>query len=83
MKFIDPRIDFAFKRIFGSEDAKDVLTSFLESLLDLEGDRRIAELTILDPFLAPRIKELKSSILDVRCKDHRGISYVVEMQVEK
>ncbi|MBF0113459.1 MAG: PD-(D/E)XK nuclease family transposase, partial [Magnetococcales bacterium] len=57
MKFIDPRIDFAFKRIFGSEDAKDVLTSFLESLLDLEGDRRIAELTILDPFLAPRIKE--------------------------
>ncbi|MBF0126981.1 MAG: hypothetical protein HQM02_07195 [Magnetococcales bacterium] len=24
MKFIDPRIDFAFKKIFGSEDAKDI-----------------------------------------------------------
>jgi predicted transposase/invertase (TIGR01784 family) len=71
------------KKIFGSEDAKDVLTSFLESLLELEGERRIVQLTILDPFLAPRIKELKSSILDVRCKDRRGISYVVEMQVEK
>ncbi|MEO5351230.1 MAG: Rpn family recombination-promoting nuclease/putative transposase [Magnetococcus sp. YQC-3] len=83
MKFIDPRIDFAFKKIFGSEDAKDILISFLESLLGLEGDRCIAELTLLDPFLAPRIKELKSSILDVRCKDHRGVSYVVEMQIEK
>ncbi|MBF0426272.1 MAG: Rpn family recombination-promoting nuclease/putative transposase [Magnetococcales bacterium] len=83
MRFIDPRIDFAFKKIFGSEDAKDILISFLESLLGLDGDRCIAELTILDPFLAPRIRDLKSTVLDVRCKDHRGISYVVEMQVEK
>ncbi|MBF0141064.1 MAG: Rpn family recombination-promoting nuclease/putative transposase [Magnetococcales bacterium] len=83
MKFIDPRIDYAFKKIFGSEDAKDILISFLEGLLDLQGNRRIAELTILDPFLAPRIKDLKSTILDVRCMDHRGISYIVEMQVER
>ncbi|MBF0631889.1 MAG: Rpn family recombination-promoting nuclease/putative transposase [Magnetococcales bacterium] len=83
MKFIDPRIDFAFKKIFGSEDAKDILISFLESLLGLEGERRIAELTILDPFLAPKIKDLKYSILDVTCRDHRGISYIVEMQVQK
>ncbi|MBF0143971.1 MAG: Rpn family recombination-promoting nuclease/putative transposase [Magnetococcales bacterium] len=83
MKFIDPRIDFAFKKIFGSEDAKDILISFLESLLRLEGDRRIAELTILDPFLAPRIREMKYSILDVRCRDHRGTTYIVEMQVQK
>ncbi len=83
MKYIDPRIDFAFKKIFGNEDAKDLLISFLESLLHLEGDRRIAELTLLDPFLAPKIRELKYSILDVRCRDHRGISYIVEMQVQK
>ena len=83
MKFIDPRIDFAFKKIFGSDDAKDILISFLESLLGLEGDRCIAELTILDPFLAPKIKELKYSVLDVKCCDHRGISYIVEMQIQK
>ncbi|MBF0184405.1 MAG: Rpn family recombination-promoting nuclease/putative transposase [Magnetococcales bacterium] len=83
MKFIDPRIDFAFKRIFGSESAKEVLISFLESLLGLQGERCIAELTILDPFLAPKIRELKYSILDVRCRDHRGITYIVEMQVQK
>lgn len=83
MKFIDPRIDFAFKKIFGSEDAKDILISFLESLLKLEGERRIQELTILDPFLAPRIRKMKYSILDVKCTDHRGISYIIEMQVQK
>ncbi|MBF0109204.1 MAG: Rpn family recombination-promoting nuclease/putative transposase [Magnetococcales bacterium] len=83
MKFIDPRIDFAFKKIFGSEDAKEIPISFLESLMGLEGEQSIAELTILDPFLAPRLKELKSSILDVRCKDQRGVSFIVEMQIEK
>ena len=83
MKFIDPRIDFAFKKIFGSEDAKDISISFLESLMGLVGDRRIQEVTILDPFLAPRIKGMKESVLDVRCVDHRGISYIVEMQVRK
>ncbi len=83
MKFIDPRIDFAFKKIFGNEKAKEVLVSFLESLLQLEGERRIAELTILDPFQAPRIREMKHSILDVKCRDHRGISYIVEIQVQK
>ncbi|MEO5327028.1 MAG: Rpn family recombination-promoting nuclease/putative transposase [Magnetococcus sp. THC-1_WYH] len=83
MKFIDPRIDFAFKKIFGSEEAKDILISFLESLLGLEGARRIADLTFLDPFLAPKIKNLKYSVLDVKCRDHRGISYIVEMQVQK
>ncbi|MEO5339758.1 MAG: Rpn family recombination-promoting nuclease/putative transposase [Magnetococcus sp. MYC-9] len=83
MKFIDPRIDFAFKKIFGSDSTKAVLISFLESLLGLEGERCIAELTILDPFLAPRIREMEYSILDVKCRDHRGVSYIVEMQVHK
>jgi len=81
MKFIDPRIDFAFKKIFGSEDTKDILISFLESLMGLEGEKRIREITLLDPYLLPKIRGLKTSILDVRCTDHRDISYIVEMQI--
>jgi len=83
MKFIDPRIDFAFKKIFGSEDAREILISFLESLLGLEGDKRIREIQIGNPYLLPRIEVLKLSILDVRCTDHRGVSYIVEMQIRK
>ena len=83
MKFIDPRIDFAFKKIFGGEDTKDILINFIESLLGLKDDKKIKEIDILDPFVAPQIKGLKLSVLDVKCKDHRGISYIVEMQVRK
>jgi predicted transposase/invertase (TIGR01784 family) len=83
MKFMDPRIDFAFKKIFGSEDTKDILTNFIESLLGLKDDKKIKEITILDPFAAPKVKGMKLSVLDIKCKDHRGISYIVEMQVRK
>ncbi|MFN6066629.1 MAG: PD-(D/E)XK nuclease family transposase, partial [Pseudanabaena sp.] len=33
MIFINPKIDFAFKKIFGSEDSKDILISFLNALI--------------------------------------------------
>jgi predicted transposase/invertase (TIGR01784 family) len=83
MKFIDPRIDFAFKKIFGSQDAKDILINFLEALLELSGKKKIKKIAIIDPFAAPRLKGLKLSVLDVKCTDHRGITYIVEMQVRK
>ena len=83
MKFIDPRIDFAFKKIFGGEDTKDILISFLESLMKLKGDKRIKEIQILDPYQAPKIKGMKFSVLDIKCIDQSGVHYVVEMQVAK
>lgn len=83
MKFIDPRIDFAFKKIFGGEDTKEILISFLESLMGLHGDKCIKEIQILDPYLAPKIQEMKYSVLDVKCVDRRGVHYVVEMQIRK
>jgi predicted transposase/invertase (TIGR01784 family) len=81
MQFADPRTDFAFKKIFGNEQAKEVLISFLNAVLALEGNRAIAEVTILNPYQAPRFSTLKHSYLDVKCRDHRGVEFVVEMQV--
>lgn len=40
--FADPKTDFAFKRIFGSEEHKDVLVAFLNDMLDLDEPHRIA-----------------------------------------
>ena len=39
--FADPKIDFAFKRIFGSEEHKDVLVAFLNDMLGLDAPHRI------------------------------------------
>jgi len=82
MQFTDPRSDYAFKRIFGNDKAHDILISFLNAVMGLEGDRRIKSVAILNPYEAPKIKELKHSFLDVKCTDHREVHYVVEMQVE-
>ena len=34
MRFVDPKTDFAFKRIFGSEDSKAALISFINASLE-------------------------------------------------
>ncbi len=79
--FADPKTDFAFKRIFGSEDHKDVLVAFLNNMLDLDEPHRIVGVELLPPEQRPPVAELKLSIVDVKCTDARGVTYVVEMQV--
>ena len=79
--FADPKTDFAFKRIFGSEEHKDVLVAFLDDMLGLDGPHRITSVELLPPEQRPPVSELKLSIVDVKCTDARGITYVVEMQV--
>ena len=39
--FADPKTDFAFKRIVGSEERKDVLVAFLDDMLGLDEPHRI------------------------------------------
>lgn len=79
--FADPKTDFVFKRVFGSEAHKAALIGFLNDVLGLEGDRRIVDVTFLSPEQRPKVSELKHSIVDVKCVDARGTHYVVEMQL--
>jgi len=79
--FADPKTDFIFKRIFGSEPHKHLLIELLNSLLELEGDRRIRDLTYLPAEQMVPLPEMKLSIVDVKCVDERGTEYVVEMQL--
>ena len=81
MRFLNPKTDFAFKRIFGSAHSKAILLSFLNAILDLKSPYRILDLEILDPYLAPKIKGMKDTYLDVRAKDENDKSYIIEMQV--
>jgi predicted transposase/invertase (TIGR01784 family) len=80
MKFISPKTDFAFKKIFGSEQSHDVLISFLNAMI-YNGDRRISQLEILNPYLTPRIRGVKDTYLDVKAKLDNGTSVIIEMQV--
>ena len=82
MKFVDPRNDVAFKKIFGNEEHKEILISFLNAVLDLTEDKEIQEIELLNPYQAPRLESLKYTLLDVRAKDKRGVTFIVEMQME-
>ena len=79
--FADPKTDFAFHRIFGSEKHKVALIGFINDILQLDDVHRVTDVSILDPEQRPKVAELKNSIVDVKCTDARGVHYVVEMQV--
>lgn len=81
MRFLNPRTDFAFKKIFGSEESGDILVSFLNAVLGLQSPYRIASVTILDPYQAPKIVGMKDTYVDVKARDESGHYYIIEMQV--
>ena len=80
MIFINPRTDFAFKKIFGSEQSHNILISFLNGIL-YGGHSTIQTLTIINPYQAPIIKGLKSTYLDIKAELKTGEMVVIEMQV--
>jgi len=83
MQFVDVTTDIAFKKIFGSDQHKDILIGFLNAVLDLHGEKRIMDVTLKNPWQPPEIAILKETILDIKAVDNRGVSFIVEMQVEK
>ena len=78
-RYLDPRNDLVFKRIFGEHP--QILRSFLNALLPLPADGQIVSLEYLPAEQIPQIPLLKNSIVDVRCRDQSGRQFIVEMQM--
>jgi len=81
MKFLDVKTDFAFKKVFGSADSKDLLISFLNSVIEFENKRTITDLTIVDPYNIPMLKGMKDTFVDVKAQLNDGSRVIIEMQV--
>jgi predicted transposase/invertase (TIGR01784 family) len=58
MAFINPKTDYAFKKIFGSPQSKDLLISFLNALL-YDAQPAIKDLEIIAPCQVTRVSGLK------------------------
>ncbi|MBW4441486.1 MAG: Rpn family recombination-promoting nuclease/putative transposase [Plectolyngbya sp. WJT66-NPBG17] len=80
MVFINPKTDFAFKKIFGSEQSHAILISFLNGIL-YQGESIVQDLTILNPYQAPKIRGIKDTYLDVKALLSTGKTVIIEMQV--
>ena len=80
MKFADPKNDLAFKKIFGSSQHKNILISFLNSVLDFKEEKTIVDVELVNPYQVPKIPELKETILDIHATNQNGEKFIVEMQ---
>ncbi|NQY53047.1 MAG: Rpn family recombination-promoting nuclease/putative transposase [Campylobacteraceae bacterium] len=80
MKFADPKNDLAFKKIFGDSNHKNILISFLNSVLDFKGLQTIVDVSLANPYQVPKILELKETILDIKATNKNGDNFIVEMQ---
>ena len=78
-RYLDPKNDLIFKRIFGENP--DLLLAFLNALMPLEPGCQIKELTYLPAEQVPETPGKKDSIVDVKCKDNNGRVFIVEMQM--
>ncbi|CAN2106130.1 Rpn family recombination-promoting nuclease/putative transposase [Wolbachia pipientis] len=82
-KFLDPKNDVSFKRIFGTEKNRDILIHFLNDILGFTGKNEIKDIEFLSTIQDPDIAAKKQSIVDVLCRDSTGAQYICEMQVAK
>lgn len=80
MKFINPKTDYALKRIFSSNHSKEILLSFLNAILYQEKEV-IQDLEILNPYSYRASFTLKDTYLDVKAKLDNNTTVLIEMQV--
>jgi PD-(D/E)XK nuclease family transposase len=79
MAFADLKNDYIFRRIFATHP--DILRRLLNDLLERKDAQTIEEITYLPGEQLPLVEGAKLSILDVRCRDRAGTTFVVEMQL--
>ena len=77
-EYINPRVDWAFKRIFGTEDTKECLITFLNGVF--EGEFVIKDVKHLKTEQTRHQKRERGVIFDVACVTDDGRHIIVEMQ---
>ncbi len=76
---ISPRVDIAFKKIFGVEENKDLLISLINSIVS-QADQ-VSDVTLLNPYNPQSFKTDKLSILDIKAKGIDGKRFNIEIQI--
>jgi predicted transposase/invertase (TIGR01784 family) len=77
-RFINPFTDMSFKRIFGQEEHKSILISFLNTLF--EDEIIIEDLKYMDKEQVGDEDDSRTIIFDIYCTTNTGEHVIVEMQ---
>ena len=79
MSNVNPRVDLAFKKIFGVEENKDLTISLINSIVSEED--QVSDITLLNPYNPKNFRGDKLSILDIKAKGHDGKRFNIEIQI--
>ena len=80
MRFINPKIDFAFKKIFSCNENKDILINFLNAIL-YEAQPVIENLEIIDSPPGNQAFGVQETQLDVKATINGGKIALIEIQL--
>ena len=78
-RYLDPKNDLTFKRVFGEHP--DLLLDFLNAIMPFSPESMIMEIEYLSAEQVPDNPGKKNSIVDVKCKDKGGRTFIIEMQM--
>jgi len=77
---LNPKVDLAFKKLFGVEENKDILMSFINSVVDQKD--QVKDIVLKNPYNDKNFKNDKLSILDIKAQDAITDKwYNIEMQI--
>lgn len=80
IELLDLKVDVVFKDFFGDKSSKEILESFINTVLGFEGDSIVE----IEEFLDPRKMRVEvgkpSTFVDLSVKARGGERYIIEMQ---
>ena len=76
-RYIDPMVDWSFKRLFGTEVNKDILIEFLKVIFP---DAGITDISYIPTEQLGMMEEDRKAVFDVLCRTEDGREFLVEMQ---
>ena len=80
MKYLDPKADLTFKKIFGNHPAR--LISLLNALLPLSEEEQIHEIKYLPTELVPENNSYRYAITNILCTDTKSNKFCVVIRIE-
>ena len=80
IKYLDPKANLTFKKIFGNHPAR--LISLLNALLPLSEEEQIHEIEYLPTELVPEINSYRYAIANILCTDAKSNKFCVVIRIE-
>jgi predicted transposase/invertase (TIGR01784 family) len=81
MGFLDLKVDYALKRVFGREENSDILINFLNSILDLPKNRKVVAVEIINPYNIQSLKSMGESFISLKAKLNDKSRIIIEIDV--